>query len=79
MRIDELEEATELPEPTVTFPGQERRESFAIPVSVNGSRLFDPPATGAAPASAGTQAAPADADAALRAALATLQKMSSAG
>jgi hypothetical protein len=67
VRIDEPEEAAELPEPTVTFPGQEKRESFAIPVSVNGSRLFDKPGAGAAPAAAAPQAAPADADAALRA------------
>jgi len=81
VRIDEPEEEAELPEPTVTFPGQEKRESFAIPVSVNASRLFDRPGPGgtAAPAAAGPQPAPADADAALRAALATLQKMSSAG
>jgi hypothetical protein len=79
VRIDEPEQEAELPEPTVTFPGQEKRESFAIPVSVNGSRLFDPPAAGSAPTAAAPQAAPADADAALRAALATLQKMSSAG
>jgi hypothetical protein len=81
VRIDEPDEQPELPEPTVTFPGQEKRESFAIPVSVNGSRLFDPPSAGGtpAPASAAPQAAPAEADAALRAALATLQKMSTAG
>jgi hypothetical protein len=80
VRVDEPDDAeSDLPEPTVTFPGQAKRESFAIPVSVNGSRLFDPPSAGSAPAAAAPQPAQADADAALRAALATLQKMSGTG
>jgi hypothetical protein len=78
VRVDEPEVDEELPEPTVVFPGQEQRERFSVPVSVNGSRLFDPPGKGVAPAAAAAQPAPADADAQLRAALATLQKMSGA-
>ncbi len=76
VRIDEPAGAPDLPEPTVVFPGQERRESFAIPVTTNGQRLFDPP--GRTEPAAGTPApAGAEADAALRAALASLRKVGS--
>jgi hypothetical protein len=73
VRIEEPEEEAELAEPTVVFPGQEE----PAPATADSARLFDPPGNGAAPAAAAPQA-PADADAALRAALATLQRMSGA-
>lgn len=77
VRIDEPQAEPDLPEPAVVFPGQQRRESFAIPATANGQRLFDPPGKASEPAAHSAQPPRADADAALRAALATLQKMSS--
>jgi hypothetical protein len=71
VRIEEPQEDLDLAEPAVVFPGQQE------PANAFGSRPFDPPAKSAAPAPAHAQA-PADADAALRAALATLQRMSGA-
>ncbi len=69
VRIEEPDEEAELTEPAVVFPGQDAPAYTA--------RLFDPPGKAAAPAMPTAQA-PADADAALRAALATLQRMSGA-
>jgi hypothetical protein len=71
VRIEEPEEEAELTEPAVVFPGQDA----SAPAS--GARPFDPPGKTAAPDTPGTQV-PADADAALRSALATLQRMSGA-
>jgi len=77
VRIEEREDEAELAAPTVVFPGQEEPRPA--------SRLFDPrgkPALsreeGAAAPAAPAPQVPADADAALRAALATLQRMSGA-
>ena len=64
VRIEEPEPVADPPEPAVVFPGQEEPAA----------RLFDPPGKAARPVAP----APADADAALRAALATLQRMSGA-
>lgn len=69
VRVDEPDDEPELTEPAVVFPGQEQHASH--------TRLFDPPGNGGAPA-ASAPPVPADADAALRAALATLQRMSGA-
>ena len=76
VRIEQPEEEAEPAEPTVVFPGQEEPAQIAEPADA-GARLFDPPGKGAAPAAAAPRA-PTDADAALRAALATLQRMSGA-
>jgi len=73
VRIEEPEEDEAPAEPAVVFPGQ---QDPAEPAPVYASRLFDPPGKGATPAAAPQP--PADADAALRAALATLQRMSGA-
>ena len=59
------------------FPGQEEPQRTAESAPTFASRLFDAPGKGSAPAASAPQA-PADADAALRAALATLQRMSGA-
>jgi hypothetical protein len=77
VRIEEPEDQPSLAEPAVVFPGQEggTRLSASDPTSAN--RLFDPPGKATAPAQPAAQP-PADADAALRAALATLQRMSGA-
>ena len=71
VRIEEPEADDELAEPAVVFPGQ------AEPAPSAGSRQFDPPGKAAAASGTAPQA-PSDADAALRAALATLQRMSGA-
>lgn len=68
VRVEDPEEEAEFAEPAVVFPGHEEPAS--------GSRLFDPPGKAAAPAASPAPQVPADADAALRAALATLQRMS---
>ena len=77
VRVEEPEEEADLAEPAVVFPGQE--------APAPGSRWLDPPgkhvlskAKGAAEPVAAAPRIPADADAALRAALATLQRMSGA-
>jgi hypothetical protein len=77
VRVEEPEERTEFAEPAVVFPGQEE--------PAPDSRLFDPPGKpgprrdeGVAAAAVPGPQVPADADAALRAALATLQRMSGA-
>jgi hypothetical protein len=63
-------------EPTVVFPGHGESASADPFAGQNEARTFDPPAgSGHGPASR-SHAAPAEADAALRAALATLQRMS---
>jgi len=67
VRIEEPDPAAGPAEQAVVFPGQEEPAG----------RLFDPPGQGPA-AGAPRAQAPADADAALRAALATLQRMSGA-
>lgn len=67
VRIDEPEADDDAVEPTVVFPGH-GEATLAAP------RAFDPP-SGAGPATR-SPAAPAGTDAALRAALATLQRMS---
>jgi hypothetical protein len=71
VRIEEPEVDEDMAEPAVVFPGQED------PAPNASSRLFDPPGKAGAAAAPAPQA-PADADAALRAALATLQRMSGA-
>jgi len=77
VRIDVPEDDAAPVEPAVVFPGQEESARPAEPVAAFGARIFDPP--GKAPASpAPAPQAAADADAALRAALATLQRMSGA-
>lgn len=68
VRVEEPEEDAALAEPTVAFPGQGETHV---------GRLFDPPGKTGSPAATAPQV-PADADAALRAALATLQRMSGA-
>jgi hypothetical protein len=73
VRIEEPEEDAAMAEPTVVFPGQEEPARVAEPAPP--ARMFDPPGKGVAPVAS---APPADADAALRAALATLQRMSGA-
>ena len=75
VRIEQPEEHAAMPEPTVVFPGQGEPARLAEPAPP--ARMFDPPGKGSAPA-ASAPPAPADADAALRAALATLQRMSGA-
>ena len=67
IRIEEPAPEADLAEPAVVFPGQEERSN----------RLFDPPADRASSGKAAVPTSP-DADAALRAALATLQRMSGA-
>lgn len=67
IRIEEPAPETDLAEPAVVFPGQEERSA----------RLFDPPADRPSSEKAAAPTSP-DADAALRAALATLQRMSGA-
>jgi hypothetical protein len=69
VRIEEPEENADFTEPAVVFPGQNE------PMPASGARPFDPPGKTPAPAAPATPV-PADADAALRAALATLQRMS---
>jgi hypothetical protein len=79
VRIEEPVDEPGSVEPAVVFPGQEEpaRPAEPAPELSASTRLFDPPGKGAAPAPAGAQP-PADTDAALRAALATLQRMSGA-
>jgi hypothetical protein len=75
VRIDEPEDGDETLQSTVVFPGQGEAASAAPGAGFAASRAFDPPADeDALPAR--SHAAPADADAALRSALATLQRMS---
>ena len=64
-------------EPAVVFPSAAAAEAVAEFGSAPPSRRFDPPGK-AAPSLGASQSAPGDADAALRAALATLQRMSGA-
>jgi len=71
VRIEEPEAEPDLTEPAVVFPGTEQ------PAPRSGERMFDPPGKASTHAAPAAQA-PADADAALRAALATLQRMSGA-
>jgi len=83
VRIDEPEAEADAVEPTVVFPGSDAAApAFVAPVSARtmpapaaGYRLFDPP--GNSPTLAAARPT-ADTDAALRAALATLQRMSGA-
>ena len=75
VRAEEPNDGAERAEPAVVFPGQQRPASSG--------RLFDPPgvldkASGAPAVAMAGARTPADADAALRAALATLQRMSGA-
>jgi hypothetical protein len=75
VRVEEPDDEAELAEPAVVFPGQQE--------PATSRRLFDPPgvlgkASGTPAAAMAAPRAPADADAALRAALATLQRMSGA-
>jgi hypothetical protein len=86
VRVEEPEEADQAIQPAVVFPGREsslRVPSAPAPLAAsaeNAPRMFDRPsgeATAAAPAA--PQSPPADADEALRKALATLQRMSSSG
>jgi len=70
VRIEEPE-ADHAVEPVVVFPGHDQ----AAPTTLAEPRAFDPPAGSEATATGAPQPAP-DADAALRAALATLQRMS---
>lgn len=77
VRIEDSEPDGEAIEPAVVFPGREAAHSESADSDASGGRLFDPPGQ-----SAGREAAPpppaGDTDAALRAALATLQRMSGA-
>jgi hypothetical protein len=75
VRVEEPAVDDDVVEPAVVFPGH--REAALAPAITGhaGARVFDPPA-GAGTNSTRIGAAPADADAALRAALATLQRMS---
>ena len=77
VRIDEPEEDSDLAEPAVVFPGERESARFADAGPTAPARLFDPPGTAGGPA-VSSAPAPADTDAALRAALATLQRMSGA-
>jgi hypothetical protein len=77
VRIEEPEPDEEAFEPAVVFPGREEASGRPQPQPVMASRLFDPPGN-SGDAAAGPTRAPADADAALRSALATLQRMSGA-
>ena len=77
VRIDEPEQEGEPAGPAVVFPGQEESARSAGPAPGFGGRIFDPPGKPAAAPAPAPQAS-ADADAALRAALATLQRMSGA-
>lgn len=76
VRIDEPEADDHEVQPTVVFPGSGESASEAAEAGFSAARAFDPPAGfGDAPALR-SQAAPAGTDAALRSALATLQRMS---
>lgn len=81
VRIDEPDSEPEAIRPAVTFPGHEALQTPAETATARAEpearqRLFDPP--GKAPASPANAAAGAETDAALRAALATLQRMNGA-
>ncbi len=77
VRIEEPEPGADDAEPAVVFPSAAAAQPIAEFGSAPPSRRFDPP--GKAARSFGTShSAPGDADAALRAALATLQRMSGA-
>ncbi|HEY6817630.1 MAG TPA: hypothetical protein VI168_19000 [Croceibacterium sp.] len=73
VRIDEPQPEDDAVQPTVVFPGREDQSAFG---EAGPHRLFDGPNEAAASPSASAQPATAEADAALRAALATLQRMS---
>jgi hypothetical protein len=76
VRIDEPEAEDDEVQPTVVFPGYGESASATPDTAPLGARAFDPPSGfGEAPA-ARSQAASAGTDAALRSALATLQRMS---
>jgi hypothetical protein len=77
VRIEEPEPDADDAEPAVVFPSAAAAQPVAEFGSAPPSRRFDPPGK-AAPSFGASQSAPADADAALRAALATLQRMSGA-
>ena len=74
VRIEEPEAEDGAIEPAVVFPGREQRPAFAN-AGASPPRPFDQPGEGAAAPAVGSQPA-AETDAALRAALATLQRMS---
>jgi hypothetical protein len=76
VRIEVPDTDGEAVEPTVVFPGH--RETAFAPVAAEqaGPRAFDPPAGSSANSTVRASAPPPDADTALRAALATLQRMS---
>src|SRR5690606_5069025 len=76
VRIEEPEPEDETPRPAVIFPGQ-GEPSRGVATDGSGSRPFDPPGKSAAPAAPAPHAAE-QAAAGLRAALATLQRMSGA-
>jgi hypothetical protein len=77
VRIEEPEAVDEFVEPAAVFPVQPDPARFADSPAAASSRQFDPPADAGAPTAALPTASP-NADAALRAALATLQRMSGA-
>ena len=76
VRIDEPEPDDDAVEPAVVFPGRHQAGLAALEGGTATPRPFDPPADEHARPALASYAAPADTDAALRAALATLQRMS---
>ena len=75
IRIDEPEDGDAV-QPTVVFPGQGDDASAMPGAGSSAGRAFDPPAGLDTAQAARSPAAPADTEAALRSALATLQRMS---
>jgi hypothetical protein len=75
VRIDEPEAEADDVEPAVVFPGRGEVAAAAPATSVAAPRAFDPPGS-LGDAEMRSRATPSDADAALRSALATLQRMS---
>ena len=77
VRIDLSDAEEDTVEPAVVFPGHHRDSAF-VPAAAGQAetRAFDPPAGLGAGSTPRATATPPDADAALRAALATLQRMS---
>jgi hypothetical protein len=86
VRVEERAQAEDEPiQPAVVFPGREtslRAAPAAAPAAAapaNAQRMFDRPSGEAEAAAPAPKSPPADADEALRRALATLQRMSSSG
>jgi hypothetical protein len=93
VRVEEPVDSDAPVEPVVMFPGQTARPAFApppvevrpapaaaapTPAPANGFRRFDSPPSGAVSAQPAARQDPEEAEQALRAALATLQRMSAA-